>query len=210
MVENDFIDHAHHNNRATGALLETIVLDEAVEMAMTMVNTEETLIIVTADHSHTMTMGGNQKRGSDIRGTVDTDLGSDNLPYMILSYANGPGFETHLSAENNYSHNTLRLNLTGKEDWYTSYSFQNPSSVPIAAESHGGDDVAIFAIGPYAHLFHSVHEQSYIAYVMAYSGCLGPYKNDIHCQFKERNTATPIKSNTKFLFFVLSFIFILA
>ena len=37
MVENDFIDHAHHNNRAAGALLETIVFDEAVEMAMTMV-----------------------------------------------------------------------------------------------------------------------------------------------------------------------------
>ena len=88
---------------------------------------------------------------------------------MILSYANGPGFETHLSAENNYSHDTLRLNLTGKEDWYTSYSFQNPSSVPIASESHGGDDVAIFAIGPYAHLFHSVHEQSYIAHAVEFA-----------------------------------------
>ena len=85
MVENDFIDHAHHNNRATGALLETIVLDEAVEMAMTMVNTEETLIIVTADHSHTMTMGGNQKRGSDIRGTVDTDIETEKDDSEIIN-----------------------------------------------------------------------------------------------------------------------------
>ena len=210
MVENDFIDHAHHNNRAAGSLLETMVLDEAVEAALDLVNTEETLIIVTADHSHTMTMGGNQKRGSDIRGVVDTDVGSDKLPFMILNYANGPGFGTHISAENDPDQKILRLNLTGKEDWYTSFSFQNPSSVPTDSETHGGDDVAIFAIGPYSHLFHSVHEQSYIAYVMAYSACLGPYKNDKHCHFPKTNTAQSIKSKTNILCSILIFIFVVA
>ena len=208
MVENDFIDHAHHNNRASGALLETMVLDEAVEAAMNMLNTEDTLIIVTADHSHTMTMGGYQTRGSDIRGIVDTEVGNDNLPYTILSYANGPGFGTHLSAENEQDDDLIRLNLTGKEDWYTSYSFQNPSSVPTTSETHGGDDVAIFAIGPYSHLFHSVHEQSYIAYVMAYSSCLGPYKNDIHCRFPKRNSAPRNELNATFLLTITSSIFV--
>jgi alkaline phosphatase len=34
--------------------------------------------------------------------------------------------------------------------------------------------------GPFAHFFHSVHEQNYIAHVMAYSACIGPYKSDCH------------------------------
>ena len=75
-----------------------------------------------------MTMGGYQSRGSDIRGIVDTEVGNDNLPYTILSYANGPGFGIHLTAENEQDDDLIRLNLTGKQDWYTSYSFQNPSS----------------------------------------------------------------------------------
>ena len=46
-------------------------------------------------------------------------------------------------------------------------------------ETHGGEDVAIYATGPMSHLFHGVHEQSYIAHVMAYASCVGP--NTGHC-----------------------------
>lgn len=46
--------------------------------------------------------------------------------------------------------------------------------VPLATESHGGDDVAIFALGPQAHLFQGVYEQHYIAHVMGYAACIGP------------------------------------
>ena len=49
-----------------------------------------------------------------------------------------------------------------------------PALVPLASESHGGDDVAIFAIGPQAHLFQGVYEQHYIAHVMGYAACIGP------------------------------------
>ena len=44
---------------------------------------------------------------------------------------------------------------------------------------HGGDDVPIYATGPMAHLFSRTHDQTHIAYVMAYSACIGPFKNDI-------------------------------
>jgi alkaline phosphatase len=33
-------------------------------------------------------------------------------------------------------------------------------------EAHGGEDVALFAGGPGAQLFHGVQEQSYVFYVM--------------------------------------------
>jgi hypothetical protein len=34
--------------------------------------------------------------------------------------------------------------------------------------------------GPYGHFIHGVHEQNYIPYVMAYSACIGPYKDNCH------------------------------
>lgn len=43
------------------------------------------------------------------------------------------------------------------------------------SETHAGEDVAIFARGPQAHLVHGVQEQNYIAHVMAFAGCLEPY-----------------------------------
>lgn len=54
------------------------------------------------------------------------------------------------------------------------------SAVPLKAETHGGEDVAVFAKGPLAHLLHGVHEQNYIPHVMAYAACIGQNKN--HCR----------------------------
>ena len=53
------------------------------------------------------------------------------------------------------------------------------NTVQMTSETHGGQDVAIFARGPLSHLFHSVHEQNYIAHVMAYASCVGSNKK--HC-----------------------------
>ena len=58
--------------------------------------------------------------------------------------------------------------------------FKQPALVPFDSESHGGQDVAIYARGPMAHLFHGVHEQNYIAHVMKYAACLGEYQDE-HC-----------------------------
>jgi alkaline phosphatase len=54
-------------SKANTAMHETMALDKAVEKALSMVDTKETLIIVTADHGHTMSMSGYQLRGADIR-----------------------------------------------------------------------------------------------------------------------------------------------
>lgn len=49
---------AHHENRARLALDETLQLHYAVENVVEMADLKDTLIIVTADHSHTMSIGG--------------------------------------------------------------------------------------------------------------------------------------------------------
>ena len=64
--------------------------------------------------------------------------------------------------------------------------------------SHGGDDVAIYAQGPMSHLFHKTHEQTYVAYVIANSACIGDYDaDDARCPQKGQgndNHLWPLKS----------------
>lgn len=63
MIESGRIDHGHHETRAKLALDETFQLHNLVEFVRSQVNESDTLIVVTADHSNTMTIGGNPKRG---------------------------------------------------------------------------------------------------------------------------------------------------
>ena len=64
--------------------------------------------------------------------------------------------------------------------WPTAHNnYQAQSAVPLRHETHGGEDVAVFAKGPMAHLLHGVHEQNYIPHVMAYAACIGA--NHDHC-----------------------------
>lgn len=89
-VEGGKIDKAHHKTRPHKALDETAELSKAVQKAVDMTNEEDTLIVVTSDHAHTMSYAGYAKRGSDIFGYAGK--AGDSKLYTILSYANGPGY----------------------------------------------------------------------------------------------------------------------
>ncbi|WP_394823676.1 alkaline phosphatase [Pendulispora albinea] len=102
MVEGGRIDHALHATNAKRALADTIAFDEAIAAALKKVDLKNTLIVVTADHDHTMTINGYSRRAGattaqdpGILGFVrdpNGDLAKDgnNLPYTILSFGNGP------------------------------------------------------------------------------------------------------------------------
>lgn len=65
------IDHAHHYNNPYRALDETLVLEDAVLEVLSAVDLEETLIVVTSDHSHVLTFGGlNTPLGNPILGKL--------------------------------------------------------------------------------------------------------------------------------------------
>ena len=64
------IDHGHHLGSAGNALNDTVAFEAAVAKAMEMTNEEDTLVIVTADHSHTMAISGYPSRGNPILGNV--------------------------------------------------------------------------------------------------------------------------------------------
>ncbi|XP_013194313.1 membrane-bound alkaline phosphatase [Amyelois transitella] len=162
-VEGGRIDTAHHETKARKALDETAEFAKAVEAALRLVNPEETLIVVTSDHSHTMSYSGYSKRGTDILGFTNKMNASDSLPYTTLSYANGPGYRPH----EYFKRQDLYL-----ED-LKNPNFTYPALVPIGRETHGGEDVAVFAKGPWAHLFTGNYEQNYIPHAIAYAACIG-------------------------------------
>ena len=88
------IDHAHHDSKANLALNEFVTFDNSIGKALKMTSKNDTLIVVTADHSHTFTIGGYSLRGNDVFGLVYNPYGNltdKNLTFTSLGYANGPG-----------------------------------------------------------------------------------------------------------------------
>ncbi|XP_069473647.1 alkaline phosphatase-like [Ambystoma mexicanum] len=164
-VEGGRIDHGHHGSKAKMALMETVMLDKAIQRAGELTKESETLTVVTADHSHVFTFGGSPRRGNSILG-LSQDKADDKMPYTSLLYGNGPGFAIL---------NGTRANITTTDTGSNDYMQQ--SAVNMSSETHGGEDVAIMAKGPLAHLFHGVHEQNYIAHVIAYAMCIEPYSD---------------------------------
>lgn len=96
-VEGGRIDSAHHFTSAHKALDETSEFSKAVQLAVSMTSESNTLIVVTADHGHTMSYAGYAVRGSDIFGYAGK--ASDKNLYTILNYANGPGYKVGDSGE---------------------------------------------------------------------------------------------------------------
>lgn len=52
------IDHAHHSTQPHISLEETLEFDRAIALARRKLSDEDTLIVVSSDHSHTMTYAG--------------------------------------------------------------------------------------------------------------------------------------------------------
>ena len=55
------------------------------------VDLSETLVVVTADHSHVMTMNGYPIRGNDILGLTG-QTAPDGIGFTTLMFTNGPGY----------------------------------------------------------------------------------------------------------------------
>ena len=156
LVESGRIDHGHHAGNAFRALTDTIELSNAVAKAVNLIDLEETLIIVTADHSHTLTISGYQARGNPILGLAKAG-GHDvpdatGKPYTTLSYANGPGYQETIPDLTNVD--------TADKD------YKQLSTRPMYMETHAGEDVAAYATGRNAKGVRGTMEQNELFEVM--------------------------------------------
>lgn len=189
MIEGARIDHANHYGNAYRALDETIALSEAVQAAVDATSREDTLILVTADHSHTLNFVGYPVRGNPILGKVRGQGGEDDLPgdlardqlglpFTTLSYANGPGYtgtsnrqpagpKKFLHAPSSVEVSEGRPDLSNVDTEHADYLQE--SLVPLKSESHGGEDVGIWAIGPGSEAVRGTVEQNTIYHFIVQS-----------------------------------------
>lgn len=193
MVEGGRIDHAHHAGNAYRALTDTIAFADAVQVALDDTDAADTLIVVTSDHSHTMTFAGYPQRGNPMLGLVhggsDFEDSGESLaldqgqqPYTTLGYANGPGYtgatDTQPEGPKTFPHYYKKLlgAPKGRPDLRkvdtTAPDYMQEATVPFMGESHGGEDVAIFARGPGAQAFHGELEQNVIFHIIVQSAPL--------------------------------------
>ena len=169
LVEGGRIDHANHYGNAYRALTDTVALSDAVRAATEATSAKDTLIIVTADHSHTLGFVGYPTRGNPILGKVKGGSGEDGnadeyaldasgLPYTTLSYANGPGYVGASTQQpegpKRFEHrfDAAKPAKNGRPD-LTHVDTEDPDYLqealfPMKSETHGGDDVGIWASGP--------------------------------------------------------------
>ncbi|MCF5899698.1 MULTISPECIES: alkaline phosphatase [Aeromonas] len=138
MVEGGRIDHALHGTNAKRSLTDAVALDEAVKTALGKVDLSNTLIVVTADHDHTMTINGYSAKGNPVLDLVKNGDGStqndvDGKPFTTLVFGNGP------------NRPDVRPVLTS--DQVMANDYLQETGVKLTSETHGGGDVMLFADG---------------------------------------------------------------
>ncbi|WP_421230326.1 alkaline phosphatase [Aeromonas jandaei] len=138
MVEGGRIDHALHGTNAKRSLTDAVALDEAVKTALGKVDLKDTLIVVTADHDHTMTINGYSAKGNKVLDLVKNGDGStqndvDGKPFTTLVFGNGP------------NRPDVRPTLTS--DQVMADDYLQETGVKLGSETHGGGDVMLFADG---------------------------------------------------------------
>ncbi|WP_066557201.1 alkaline phosphatase [Croceicoccus bisphenolivorans] len=169
MVEGGRIDHGHHDGKAAYALSETQEFARAVKVAMDKVDPADTLVMVTADHSHVMTIAGYATRGNPILGLVMNNdergdptgtpaLAADGFSYTTLGYQNGPGAVRGARSAPPTDPKAAQQSLVPTGDIF--------NGTLNLAETHGGEDVALYATGPGAEGVHGVIEQNRIHEIM--------------------------------------------
>jgi alkaline phosphatase len=176
VVEGGMIDRAHHLGNAYRALDETVELAAAVQRALERTDPRDTLLLVTADHSHTLTIGSYPARGNPITGLVRRQgevLSQDahGQPFTTLSYGHSPGQQP----------NPAPLD----EATVTAPDYLQQAAV--STSSHGAEDVPVYARGPGAHAVRGTIEQNVIYHLLVQNtprlrqtqcrlagGCRGP------------------------------------
>lgn len=185
LVEGGRIDHANHAGNAYRALSDTVAMSDAVRAAAQMTSDQDTLIVVTADHAHTLTFAGYPQRGNGILDKVRGGSGEESngglaldatgLPYTTIGYANGPGYtgatSTQKAGPKTFPHTASgyesadgRPDLTHVDT--TAPDYMQESILPLSSETHGGEDVGIWARGPGSNAVRGSLEQNAIFHIL--------------------------------------------
>jgi alkaline phosphatase len=90
------------------------------------------------------------------------------MPYTTLGYANGRGFleGKHSDADQRYEHDIRAGRHDHSHIDTTSHGYHQEALVGLEAETHGGEDVAVYASGPGAEFVSGVNEQNLLFHII--------------------------------------------
>lgn len=171
-VEAGRVDHANHAGNLARVVRDQKAFADAVAIADEMTDDAEALIVVTADHEHALAFNGYCGRGSDILGLcMDIDpantahtgeplLADDGQAYTVAGYLNGAGSVLREDV------NWVGARRPVSQEDATDIDYTQQALIPMSSETHSGEDVAVYAKGPWAHLFDGTIEQNVIFHVM--------------------------------------------
>lgn len=174
MIEAGRVDHANHAGNLARVVADQKAFADAVAIADDLTDDSETLIVVTADHEHAIAFNGYCGRGSDILGlcmgidgagvghTGEPLTAKDGKPYTVAGYLNGAGSVLVEQADGSYFGTRPGID----QDTATDVDYLQQALVPLSSETHSGEDVAVYAKGPWAHLLDGTIEQNVIFHVM--------------------------------------------
>lgn len=152
MVEGGRIDHALHATNARRALQDTVAFDNAVKLALEKLEVidpglKNTLVVVTADHDHTLQMNGYAAR------TGKTEPGKPGVLGLVNNYTDGKA-STDVDGNNytilGFGNGLKRLDQRGviTAEMLEDPNYLQEAVVPVSgSETHGGGDVFLGAKG---------------------------------------------------------------
>ena len=163
MVEGGKIDHALHDSNAKRALVDTIAFDDAIAAVVARMRVldpglKNTLIVVTADHDHTLVMNGYAKRGNPVLDIVrnysdgQPARDADGKTYTTLVFGNGP------------NRPPVRSDVASAVALGDDY--HQETGIKLAGETHGGGDVKLFATGAGSQVFKGTMENTKVFHLM--------------------------------------------
>jgi alkaline phosphatase len=163
MVEGGLIDRALHATLAKRALQETVAYNEALKAAIDKMQQidpglKNTLIVATADHDHTLLINGYSPRTGKttptnpgvlglVRNVPDgkVKLDQDGAPYTVIGFGTGE----HRVQGSRAAQAGLTDAIASADDYHQEAAIRTRPG----AETHGGTDVYLGAIGAGAELF---------------------------------------------------------
>ncbi|HEU4851161.1 MAG TPA: alkaline phosphatase [Telluria sp.] len=170
MVEGGRIDHALHATMAKRALQETVAFNDALQAAVDRMSAidpglKNTLIVVTADHDHTLLLNGYARRTGPTTASEPGVVGViksvedgkplrdlDGAPFSIIGFGNGE----HRVAGSRGDAPHLTDAAATADDYHQEATVR----VKAGRETHGGTDVFLGAIGARADSFHGTIENT--------------------------------------------------
>ena len=187
VVEGGLIDHALHATLAKRALQETVSYNAALKVAIDRMQAidpglKNTLIVATADHDHTLLINGYSPRTGKTTATNAGVLGlvrslpdgkvrldKDGAPFTILGFGTG---------EHRVQGSRKGVQLTDEIAAGDDYHQEAVVRTRTGAETHGGADVYLGAIGANAELFRGTIDNTRVfSLIKTAAGLSAPEEN---------------------------------